>query len=267
MAPTLICDAHAQYRLARPSSDDSQYYPCWHAAMLGFSIVKVFIWAFWREGGMLFAAAVILCAVSVSGESKRSVSDLSTDSVWSQPLHIEQVDFVNCVSSEYYSQLVRCTSRTFKSWKATGFAYQCMCTHWRFIAFRVMTILLTINEIWILWGENRGKWKRSAAAGSRTQDTSGLSRQCSATEPRQPDNHQPSQSSICTCTGGTECLSRTLASHSVLGVDWKILSIRSWWRESAPGVLSLPMSATLERWGSHFTRAKTCNTSRNYFNN
>ena len=33
---------------------------------------------------------------------------------------------------------------------------------------------------------------------SRTQDTSGLSRQCSATEPRQPANHQPSQSSICT---------------------------------------------------------------------
>ena len=47
-------------------------------AMLGFSIVKVFIWGFWREGGMLFAAAVILCAVSVSGESKRSVSDPST---------------------------------------------------------------------------------------------------------------------------------------------------------------------------------------------
>ena len=40
--------------------------------------------------------------------------------------------------------------------------------------------------------------KRAAAAGSRTQDTSGLSRQYSATEPRQPDNHQPSQSSICT---------------------------------------------------------------------
>ena len=195
MAPTLICDAHARCRLARPSSDDSQYYPCWHAAMLGFSIVKVFIWAFWREGGMLFAAAVILCAVSVSGESKRSVSDPSTvhaegNCVWSQyyfiPFHIEQVDFVNCVSSEYYSQLVRCTSHTFKSWKATGFAYQCMCTHWRFIAFRVMTILLTINEIWMVWGENRGKWKRSAAAASRTQDTSGLSRQCSTTAEQPP---------------------------------------------------------------------------------
>ena len=30
------------------------------------------------------------------------------------------------------------------------------------------------------------------------QDTSGLSSQCSATEPQQLDNHQPSQSSICT---------------------------------------------------------------------
>ena len=50
----------------------------------------------------------------------------------------------------------------------------------------------------MLWGANRGKWKRPAAAGSRTQDTSGLSRQRSATEPRQPDNHQPSQSSMYT---------------------------------------------------------------------
>ena len=48
----------------------------------------------------------------------------------------------------------------------------------------------------MLWGKNRGKWKKLAVAGSQTQDTSGLSRQCSATEPQQPDNHQPSQSSI-----------------------------------------------------------------------
>ena len=40
--------------------------------------------------------------------------------------------------------------------------------------------------------------RRPAATGSQTQDTSDWSRQCSATEPRQPDNHQPSQSSICT---------------------------------------------------------------------
>ena len=46
------------------------------------------------------------------------------------------------------------------------------------------------------WGENRVKWKKPAFAGSQTQDTSGLSRQCSATEPQQPGNHQPSQSSI-----------------------------------------------------------------------
>ena len=39
---------------------------------------------------------------------------------------------------------------------------------------------------------------RGAAAGSRTQDTSGLSHQCVATEPQQLGNHQPSQSSIYT---------------------------------------------------------------------
>ena len=38
--------------------------------------------------------------------------------------------------------------------------------------------------------------KKLPVTGSQTQDTSGLSRQCSSTEPQQPDNHQPSQSSI-----------------------------------------------------------------------
>ena len=50
----------------------------------------------------------------------------------------------------------------------------------------------------MLWGENGGKVKGPAAARSQTHDTSGLSRQCSATEPRQLDDHQPSQSSIST---------------------------------------------------------------------
>ena len=63
------------------------------------------------------------------------------------------------------------------------------------------------------------KVKRSAVTGSQTQ--------CSATEPQQLDNDQPSQS----CTGGTECFSRTPGNHSeyairtLLGVDRKILSI------------------------------------------
>ena len=43
-----------------------------------------------------------------------------------------------------------------------------------------------------------GKVKRPAVTRSWTQDTSGLSCQCSATEPRQLGNHQPSQFSICT---------------------------------------------------------------------
>ena len=40
--------------------------------------------------------------------------------------------------------------------------------------------------------------KRLAVTRSWTEDTSGLSCQCSATDLRQPDNYQPSQSSICT---------------------------------------------------------------------
>ena len=37
--------------------------------------------------------------------------------------------------------------------------------------------------------------------------TPGLCSQCSATELRQPDNHQPPQSSICTAQVGLKCLS------------------------------------------------------------
>ena len=54
--------------------------------------------------------------------------------------------------------------------------------------------MLEINEFRCY----EAKIEESEKAGSRTQDTSGLSRQRSATEPQQPDNHQPSQSSICT---------------------------------------------------------------------
>ena len=58
--------------------------------------------------------------------------------------------------------------------------------------------------------------KRPAASGNQTQDTSGLSRQCSATELRQPDNLQPSQSSSSMyCAGGSKCLSRTSGSHNL----------------------------------------------------
>ena len=46
-----------------------------------------------------------------------------------------------------------------------------------------------VTRVIKLWGQKKRKVKRAAAALSRTQDTSGLSRQCSATEPRQLDNH------------------------------------------------------------------------------
>ena len=71
--------------------------------------------------------------------------------------------------------------------------------------------------------------KRPAVAGSQTQDTSGLNRQCSATTAGQPPT--PTILYIY-CTSGTKCLSRTPGSHSacavrtLLGVDWKALSIR-----------------------------------------
>ena len=44
--------------------------------------------------------------------------------------------------------------------------------------------------------------EKADVAESRTQDTSGLSCQCSATESQQLDNYQPSQSSVCTAQVG-----------------------------------------------------------------
>ena len=57
---------------------------------------------------------------------------------------------------------------------------------------------LEINEFRCYEAKIEESEKGPAAARSRTQDTSGLSHQRSATELQQPDNHQPPQSSICT---------------------------------------------------------------------
>ena len=86
--------------------------------------------------------------------------------------------------------------------------------------------MLELNEVRCYEAESL------AATRSQTQNTSGLSRQCSATELRQPDNHQPSQSSICTAQMVLNASVAHLGSHSVcavralLGVDQKILSFR-----------------------------------------
>ena len=69
----------------------------------------------------------------------------------------------------------------------------------------------------MIWGENRGKWKGRQSPGIEPK-TPGLCSQCSATELRQSDNHQPSQSSICTAQVGLKCLSWTPGSHSVCAV-------------------------------------------------
>ena len=76
--------------------------------------------------------------------------------------------------------------------------------------------------------------------GSRTQDISGLSRQCSATELQQPDNHQPSQ---CVCTVQVGLNASVCAVRTLLGVNWKILSIRK--EPMLSGFLTLNAKSTL----------------------
>ena len=46
-----------------------------------------------------------------------------------------------------------------------------------------------------MWRKKR-RAEKLAVTGSRTQDTSGLSRQCYVTKPQQLNNHQPPQSSV-----------------------------------------------------------------------
>ena len=54
-----------------------------------------------------------------------------------------------------------------------------------------------LSQLKMLWGENRGKWKGWQLLGIKPK-TPGFCSQYSATKPQWPDNHQPSQSSICT---------------------------------------------------------------------
>ena len=68
----------------------------------------------------------------------------------------------------------------------------------------------------MLWGENRRSEKRPAVTGSRTQDTPGLSHQCSATELRQLDNRQPLTGHVQAVSDlfwSTETLCRTCFGH------------------------------------------------------
>ena len=84
----------------------------------------------------------------------------------------------------------------------------------------------------MLWGENRGKWKKASSRRESNQGHPWLEPPvlCHwATVAGQP----PTLTILCMCcTGGIECLSHTPGSHSVcavrtpLGVDRKILSIR-----------------------------------------
>ena len=83
----------------------------------------------------------------------------------------------------------------------------------------------------MLWGKNRGKWKRPAVAVSRTQDT--------CLDPpvlchwATTDGQPPTLTILYMyCTDGAECLSRTPGSHSACvvrtpsGVNRKIVSVR-----------------------------------------
>ena len=64
-----------------------------------------------------------------------------------------------------------------------------------------------------MYYKTNSKYEKLAATGSRTKGTSGLRRQCSATELWQPDDHQLSQIFYVYCTDGTDCLSRTPSNH------------------------------------------------------
>ena len=130
--------------------------------------------------------------------------------------------------------------------------------------FRASCLTLEINEFRCY----RGKVKGPAADRSQTQDTSGLSCQCSATEPWQLDDHQPSQSSISTAQvvfltpfrtleGGAEtdgcscvCLAPWLYTSSSLSA-----SILRCFREATDSraLIAFSMFDAREAWSCFFT--------------
>ena len=77
---------------------------------------------------------------------------------------------------------------------------------------------LSIKRVWMLRAKIERKVKRPAVAGNRTQEP-GLCSQCSVTELRQPDNHQPPQSSICTAAVLQRSLSNLFGTHSQTGTQ------------------------------------------------
>ena len=71
------------------------------------------------------------------------------------------------------------------------------------------------------------KWIKPAVAGSWTQDTSGLSRQWSATEPQQPATTSPNN--FMCYTGGTEYFSRTPAATLHVPSQFRVVGLRLLW--------------------------------------
>ena len=96
----------------------------------------------------------------------------------------------------------------------------------------LICLKLEINEFRCNEAKIEESEKGRQPPGVEPRTTSGLSRQRSATEPRQPANHQPSQSSICTAqvvlNASVAHLTATqyVPSETLLGVDRKILSIK-----------------------------------------
>ena len=79
-------------------------------------------------------------------------------------------------------------------WLVAGEATMLSCVlsvHCNSVMFRASRLMLEIKEFRCYEAKIEESEKRPVATGSQTQDTSDLSRQCSATELRQPDNHQP----------------------------------------------------------------------------
>ena len=88
--------------------------------------------------------------------------------------------------------------------------------HYLVPSVATMPAILTIDTFLLIGCYEAKVEKVKEPAGSRTKDTwlePPVLCQCPPTEPRQPDDHQLSQSSM-HCTDGTECLSCTPSSHS-----------------------------------------------------
>ena len=159
---------------------------------------------------------------------------------WS--LHVETGQCYMTPKSSYHLQT--CSFNTIEAefhfvassfWTSTIYLFRLLFIDIRYYIFTSLTpienlstgifLLLLINaeRIQMFWGNDRGKWETCSCWESNPGHLVCAASKYSATELRWPDNHQPSQCSMCTAQVVLKCPRLTPSSHSVCAIRLPVL--------------------------------------------